>query len=69
MSKYPSNTLHHPNLEHHLVWSITLPQAERCGEIALQQWLLLDIGQYRLVHRLLIIGTALCEFLLLFRVS
>jgi len=57
------------NLEHHLMRSVAFPQAERGCEVVLQQRLLLDAGQYRLVHRLLVIGTTFRKFLLLFCVS
>lgn len=56
----------HPHLPDHLVWSVTLPQAERTGEIADEEWLLLDGSQESLIDGLLVCGTGAGWLLLLY---
>ena len=42
----------------HLVWPITLAQAESRGEVAGEEFLFLDCGKESLVDGLLVCGTA-----------
>jgi hypothetical protein len=53
------------HLPDHLVWPITLSQAEWTGKVADEQWLFLDRGEESLVDSLLVCGTAARGLLLL----
>jgi hypothetical protein len=61
---------HHPrhkiaHLPGHLVGLVTLPQAERAGEVRGQHIDLLDVGKQSLVDGLLVGGAAAVDLLLL----
>jgi hypothetical protein len=60
--KRPSN----PSLPLHLMWLVTLSQAEAAGKVADEQRLLLDRCQKSLVNGLLVCGAAGGRCLLLF---
>lgn len=65
--RYPSSSARpqscFPNLPLHLVWSVTLSQAERGCKVAGKEWLLLDGGKDSLVNGLLV-GSAAARWLL-----
>jgi len=46
------------HLPDHLVWPITLSQAERTGKVTDEQWFLFNRRQESLVYGLLVCGTA-----------
>jgi hypothetical protein len=61
---YAETTRHLPD---HLVWPVTLSQAERTGKVAHKQWLLLDGSKESLVNCLLVRSAAARWLLLLFK--
>ena len=67
----PTSTILRPNnpphLPDHLVWPVTLSQAERTGKVAHKQWLLLDGSKESLVNCLLVRSAAARWLLLLLK--
>lgn len=53
----------------HLVGLVALPEVEAGGEVAAEEWLLLDVGQESLIDGLLVCGAGAGDLLLLFETS